>query len=297
MINLSPINHLLKSGLVLLMAGWATLSCDEKIRWDVDPEQKRIIVEGRITDELKQHDLLLRISNDFFDPENPSVVVGAQVSVTDGTNSYTYEEVSSGLYQSTEAFTGQVGITYELTIELEAPIGDQTRYTAVTTMQPNLTLDSLAVYRDELDDIFDEYDEDSTYFFSFFGLEPEGTGDHYLCELWRNGENYTDPINQVVIFEDDWIDGIEFEAFELFISADFDAQEEFQPGDQATLKIYAIEKQYFDFLNAFFAQEEGGDPFGFSSPPANVDGNISGTGLGYFYAASVVASSSEVGIE
>lgn len=272
----------------LLVLGSA---CDEKIPWDVDPEQRRIIVEGRITDELKQHEILLRISNDFFDPERPSIVEGAEITVSDGTNTYAFSDTGNGRYESVDAFAGQVGSTYDLNINLESPIGDRTNYTATTTMRANLTLDSLAVYKEEIDDVFGEYDEDSTYFFSFYGLEPEGTGDHYLCELWRNGENYTDPINLVVIFEDDFIDGIEFEEFELFISADFEDIDVFGPGDEATLRIYSIERQYYDFLNAFFEQEDAGDPFGFSSPPANVDGNISGTGLGYFYAASVAEAS------
>lgn len=270
--------------LVVLMA-----SCDERIPWDVDPEQRRIIVEGRITDELKQHEVTLRVSNDIFDPDRPAVVEGAELTVFDGTYTYTFEDLGSGRYQSREIFAGEIGRTYELTINLEQPIGELTNYTASSTMRPNLTLDSLSAAREELDDFFDEYDGDSTYFFRFFGQEPEGKGHHYLCELWRNGENYTDPINQVVIFEDDFIDGIEFEDFDIFIAADFD-QDDFEVGDEVVLRIYSIEKEYYDFLTAFFNQEDSGDPFGFSSPPANVDGNISGTGLGYFYAASMATA-------
>lgn len=266
-------------------------SCDERIPWDVDPEQRRIIVEGRITDELKQHEILLRVSNDFFDPENPSYVTGAEITVTDGSNTYSFAEDETGRYLSEETFAGEVGHTYELNIELATPIGDQARYTASSLMKRNLSLDSLSAPKEEIDELFTEESEDSTYYFRFFGQEPEGTGDHYLCELWRNDENYTDPIYNVVIFEDDFIDGIEFDDFDLFAAIDFDQEEAFGTGDVATLRIYSIEEQYYNFLIAFLNQEEGGDPFGFSSPPANVDGNISGTGLGYFYAASMASAS------
>lgn len=266
-------------------------SCDERIPWDVDPEQRRIIVEGRITDELKQHEILLRVSNDFFDPENPSYVTGAEITVTDGSNTYSFAEDETGRYLSQEIFAGEVGHTYELNIELATPIGDQTRYTASSLMKRNLSLDSLSAPKEKIDELFTEESEDSTYYFRFFGQEPEGTGDHYLCELWRNGENYTDPIYNVVIFEDDFIDGIEFDDFDLFAAIDFDQEEAFSKGDIATLRIYSIEARYYNFLIAFFNQEEGGDPFGFSSPPANVDGNISGTGLGYFYASSMTSAS------
>lgn len=281
----NSLRHFIASAMILL----SVASCDERIPWDVDPEQRRIIVEGRITDELKQHEVTLRVSNDIFDPNRPSVVEGAELTVFDGTYTYTFADLGNGRYQSREIFAGEVGRTYELNINLEQPIGELTNYTASSTMQANLTLDSLSAAREELDDFFNEYDGDSTYFFRFFGQEPEGKGDHYLCELWRNGENYTDPINQVVIFEDDFIDGIEFEDFDIFIAADFD-QDDFEAGDEVVLRIYSIEKQYYDFLTAFFNQEDSGDPFGFSSPPANVDGNISGTGLGYFYAASMATA-------
>ncbi len=279
----------IKAVALVLAAGLFCLSCDERIPWDVDPEQRRIIVEGRITDELKQHEVLLRVSNDFFDPENPSFVTGAEITVTDGSITYTFTEGENGRYISREIFAGEIGHTYELNIELANPIGNQTRYTASSFMKRNLSLDSLRATKEEIDELFTEETEDSTYYFRFFGQEPEGTGDHYLCELWRNGENYTNPINQIVIFEDDFIDGIAFEDFELFVALDFD-RNDFEEGDEVVLRIFSIEKQYFDFLNAFFSQEDTGDPFGFSSPPANVDGNISGTGLGYFYAASMTSA-------
>lgn len=271
--------------LVIITLWTAIVACEDTIEWEVDQSEVRLVVEGRITDEHAIHQIKLSQTSDYFNPNGPVGVSGAVLTVTNDTHSFDFIETDTkGLYESTEAFAGGVGETYLLTIDLLSPLNGSATYTAQSTMMVPMILDSIHVDYDADIDIFGEV-EDSLYFIRFFGKEPDESGNHFLFEVSRNGLLWSDTIDDVGFVSDDFINGIEFEDFEVY------ADEKFEIGDEITLSIYSIEKAYYDFLNEVNLEIDGTDPLGTSGPPANVKGNISNGGIGFFYASAVVSAS------
>ncbi len=273
----------LKSVLPLLLFV-SIIACEERIEWEVDSDQVRLVVEGRVTNEFMHHEVRLTTSSDYFDSRSPVQITGAQLTVTDGTSVFEYEELGDGLYRSIEAFAGEVGKTYTLEITIGPPLSIAGTYTASSTMMETMQMDTLYNLH-ELEEGFFGEEEDSVYQLLFEGEELEGEGDFYLFEIYRNGEIYTDSIDEVLLMSDEFIDGFNFEEFIIYSDTDLEA------GDSISVRLYAIEEAYYNFLNGLFSELEGSDPFGFSGPPANFVGNVSGGSLGYFYASSFHSAS------
>lgn len=269
---------------ILLTIGLlTTISCEDVIEWDVEEDETRLVVEGRITNELLRHQIILTETADFFNPDGPTPVTGAQVSVSDGSRTFDFIENESGVYQVDEPFAGVIGNTYTLNITLLSSLGGSTTFTASSDLSRTL----------HIDDVFGTIEEGDDFFLiGFNGLEPEGLGDYYLFELLREEELFTDSIDEVISVDDEFIDGIEFNDFIIF---DID-EEDLQLNDEITMKVYSIDEQYFDYLQAINLELEG-DPLGFNGPSANPNGNISSGALGYFYASAVVSGTSTLEVE
>ena len=250
-------------------------ACEEVIDWEVKEGQVRLVVEGSVTNELKNHTVTLSRTINYFDNPSNMRVSNANVSLTDGERIFMYEEVeNSGTYQSTMPFSAEVGKTYTLAITLQQEIGGYSSFEASTTMHRLVPFDSITVDY-EKEPGFDEM----LYVVNVYGTEPANTIDHYKALVYRNSNLLTEQVDEVLYFNDELVQGQTFDSFALY------STDEIMEGDEITLEVYAIEKGYFDFLNNMSSAKEGGDPFGMSGPLSNVFGNISNNALGYFYAA------------
>ncbi|MFT4849732.1 MAG: hypothetical protein ACI83B_002278 [Sediminicola sp.] len=90
------------------------VSCVEEIPIESDGFEKAIVIEGSITNELKQHQI--KLSQVFeIDSIGPNPLSGATVKVT-GTTEYFFEETEPGNYVSVDSFAAQTGINYQLYI-------------------------------------------------------------------------------------------------------------------------------------------------------------------------------------
>lgn len=100
--------------LVLLLAG-----CIDRIDVDTSTEPERLIVEGFITDEIKEHQIKLTKTIQFSNERN-TPVTGAQVSVisSDG-DTECFEETLIGTYTSCYDFQAKANVAYKLRIEWE----------------------------------------------------------------------------------------------------------------------------------------------------------------------------------
>ena len=255
-------------------------ACEETIDWELDESEARLVVEGRVTNETKRHSLTLTQSALFFDSNPPTPITNAEVTLAFDGQSMPYTHEGEGIYLSSVPFSGEVGTEYLLQINVPASSVVAGSYSASSTMMRPMTLDSLYGLYTLEEDLFGD-SEDSVHEMRFYAQELEGEGDFYFYEFERNHVLLYDSIDEVSFFEDTFLDGFEFEDFLL------DSFEETERGDTITLKMYAIEEQYYTFLEQVTSELEETDPFGLSSPPANVVGNISGDGLGYFYATAL----------
>lgn len=254
-------------------------SCEEQIDWEVEQSDAKLVVEARITTELLRHQVRLTKTADYFTKDQPQGVAGATVSISDGERTITLVETEEGVYEMAEAYAGEVGKTYTLNIELIAPIGEETSYTASSKIRKVMQLEDLKVFEESIEDFGEVFTE---YTLSFSGQEIENQVDYFFGEVIINNELVNEDIQDYIYFNDDLLDGTYFEEQDIWST-----EEELSPEDEIFLKLYSTEKGLEAYIEALQAEVNRDDILGFSGPPANVKGNISNNAIGYFYASDV----------
>jgi len=253
---------------ILYIAVFITLlitSCREKIDINLNNEEfSRMVVEGTITDENIQQTIKLTKTSDFIKPQPPIPASGAVVSVTDGTSTFLFSEVSPGIYKSNDILKGEVGKSYSLNIQYE-----DKEYTASSEMYPAFVADSLyALYEKEFE----------TYSLYINAQESPVPKQCYLVKTVKNGI-VNDTLENWSYFSDELVNGIYLYNFLIsFVEA--------VPGDSVGIIIYSISKDNLEFIkNAVQSQFE---PIPFiGSSPANIKGNISNGAMGFFQVSAV----------
>jgi len=152
-------------------------SCTEKIDFELNNEEfKRIVVEGLITDQEKRHLVKLSFTSSYYEDQEPEMVMGADVSISDGSSTWplTEDPVGSGYYYTEEGVSGTVGQDHTLTIEY----GGES-FTATDFMNPVAELQMIEIEKKE-EDLDPE--EDPYYVILAWTQETPGPGDFYR---WR----------------------------------------------------------------------------------------------------------------
>jgi len=110
--NILEINILLLGSLLFM------LSCSEKIEWDLKyQEEDLIVVEGKITNEQKKHEV--KLTRPVFEINTiPEPVTGAVVGIYDGLilHALTEDPIRPGIYLTAPDFAGEVNRGYQLRI-------------------------------------------------------------------------------------------------------------------------------------------------------------------------------------
>ena len=261
------------------------LSCQEKMVWHVKESERKLIVEGSLTDEFKKQQIRLSVSGDYCSENPPTAVHGASIKVFDGTQQIIFKERNDlqGFYESEFPVAGVPGRTYVLDVQLSSPVGKEDHYTALTSMGNKFDYESLELmYKEALDD---EEEKKVNYCLLFLsGKEAKSKGDYYYLRIFKNHQLLTDTVREFIQINDDTYDingrsGI-ISWYQLEDSINSEV-------DSLTIEINSVTKEYSSFLNELEESTVEPDPFGMAGPPANVKGNISGGALGYFIAASV----------
>ncbi|MBS3806223.1 MAG: DUF4249 domain-containing protein [Bacteroidales bacterium] len=253
---------------------------DEQIKWETNTAPGMLVVEGSLTNELKQHEVLLSRSADYFINKKTPAVSGANVRVISGPDTLLYREDPDreGLYLSENPVAGQPGRTYTLDIRLQDPINGQKHYQAREDMIRGMVLDTIhaAMYENPL------YAEQSPMdsmilYLSAYGEEPKDIRNYYAVNLYRNGKSVRDTIDELDILSDtEELEGRFVNHFFFF--------ESFTPGDTIGLELSTVSKSYRNYVEGIKEiANQSGNPFNLSGPPANAQGNIQGdNALGYF---------------
>ena len=268
----------MKNKNILFLITFLLFGCEEVIDWPVDSDEIRLIVEGRITNEEKSHRIMLTQTADYFNPADPVAVERAIVTVANGNEIIEFNEVAPGVYESSP-FAGEVGSTYDLLIVLASPLAGETDFAASSTLLGPARLDSMSARNIVEEDFGETFEYTSLAVWGEGNLEDENG---YLIEVYLNDELESDSIDEAVTFDDEFFSE-EFVAFELYAIEEPMAEE----NDSVTLIMHTVERAFIEFHDQLLTESEPRDPFGLSSPPANVSTNISGSALGYFYASSV----------
>jgi hypothetical protein len=90
------------------------ISCVEEIPLESEGFEELIVIEGTISDEVKQHQI--KLSKTFaLETNETNPVSGANIRVT-GNNEYVFEEAEPGIYVSRDSFAAEPGVDYKLNV-------------------------------------------------------------------------------------------------------------------------------------------------------------------------------------
>lgn len=261
--------------LLLLMAA----ACTEDIDVKLDTAYARLVVDGSIQADTGVFKTVLTSTSGYFSNTSAPKVVNASVSLTDGIHSWPMHESNpgeSGVYQTDSTFIGMTDKTYTLSIDLAEPIGESSHFEATSKLNHVTRLDSIqAVFHPE-------WGKDGIWSVRLWAQEPGDEENYYMFNLYKNGVLLTDTLNKKTVTEDRFVNGSYMNGVDVMYLNNHHSWESLKPGDVIILQMSAITKEYFNFVNQV-KQSGFSIPF-FSGPPANVQGNISNGGVGFFIA-------------
>lgn len=255
-----------------LAAVLLSTACEKTIVLDPGQTEELFVIEGLITNSLSKHQVKISMSQTFNAAGGALGVSEAIVSVTDDLGqSIEYNEIQPGVYRAKEAFAGEIGRTYTLTIDYE-----DRQFTATEQMTTVGTVDKLVSAVNE-EEAADPEDEGRFYDLLVFMTEPQETEDFYLFKFYRNGELENFEGDDVYVFDDVAIAG-QLEALPAPVF--------YAVGDVARTEVYSLSRRAFRFYNDL-ANNVANDGGLFSSQPANVSTNLEGGAIGYFQVSAI----------
>ncbi|HAF30593.1 MAG TPA: hypothetical protein DCG75_16250 [Bacteroidales bacterium] len=233
-------------------------ACTEPFDTELKSSYIRLVIQGSINNELKPHQVSLTKSADYFSNTPATRVTGAEVSISDGENTFDLHEVSAGLYE-TDTIAGETGKTYTLTI-----ISEGKTYTSSCYLNYCPPMDSInfGYYDLSAYDIID-----SSAYILLNALEPPTPNNFYMWNVYRNGILETDTINEVYFSDDMFING------HYMYNVEIGWVRKVEVADIITLEMLSITNEYYNYIYQILSVTDWNmGPFG--GPPANPNGNI-----------------------
>ena len=269
-----------KNNLYPILLLFAAASCTERIDVNLDETYTRLVVDGSITTDSSLSTVTLTKSSDYFYNKPSPKVTGAMVTIFDGTTSYLLSETvpGSGIYSSLDPLPGKAGKEYTLHVELADAISGYSSFDASSMLFPVVPIDSVTTTFNA------DLGKEGSWSINLYAQEPGNEVNYYMFNWFRNGVPMSDSIHKKIVMDDQLINGQYLTGIEIFNIDNTNGWETLKPGDTVTLQMSGITRSYLNFISQ--VQMVGFNlPF-FTGPPANVQGNISNGGSGYFTAYS-----------
>lgn len=271
-----------KAILYLLLLFITLTSCTERIDIELNDSYTRLVVDGAITTDTMAHTVRLSTTSSYYYNLPAPSVSGARVSITDGVMTYNLNEDSAGVYRTASNVFGVNGRTYTLKVQLASPVGGFTDYEASSTLNPIEELDSITLQFNE------DWSEDGIWEIKCYVLEPPSV-DFYRFLVSKNVQLLTDTLNEWFVTDDKFINGSYTSGLPVGYLDQGNPEEALVEGDTVQVEVNNIGKEYFDFITTAQIELFGSNPL-FSGPPANIVGNITNGGFGFFAAYSATRS-------
>lgn len=246
--------------LILSCISTIFFACEEVIDVDLEQGETLLVVDGKITNENKQHIIRLTTTAPYFDSNATPAVNGAVVTlnVYDANNilvdSDSLQEIGTSGNYATKTFSGNIDHKYVITIKAM-----NEEYQAESILRRIPPIDSITYKYKEAEGPFE-----AGYFIYYNGIEYEGLGDHYLFRVSRNGKEYSRP-NQLYFASDELVDGNYIGDLDM-------TPEPFELGDTIFVQSFSMNADQYKFYLELSTQVNNGGIF--ASPPANVRTNI-----------------------
>jgi hypothetical protein len=249
------------------------LSCSEKIEWDLNyQEENLIVVEAKITNELKQHEV--KLTRPLVEINGiPDPVSGAVVEINDGRMIHALTEDLSrpGVYLTASDFAGEVNRGYQLRIG-EGDI----RINAVAFMREVTPFQFMRPFLVQSDPpLYEGYISNSDDGSAIIRMELD----------WSHVPGYdtlSEEENHALIYH--------YTLNSLDVNRIFSPEREhvrFPPGTIIYREKESVSREYEEFLRGLLSETDwrGGV---FDVLPGNARTNLSEGAIGYFTAAEVI---------
>ena len=258
--------------IILLVASLLMFSCDEQVDWELKyQEEDLLVVEGKISSELKQHEV--KLTRPLYEMNGTvEPVRGAQVEIYDGRVLYSFSEdpEQAGIYRTDSLFAAVLNQYYQLRILYE-----DKRITAVTFMREVEPFQDMNVHRvQSAPPLLEAYISDSN--------EPSIV----RVELdWSQVQGYKllpDSATHAVIYHYT-LNGVDVN--KIFKPAQEHVR--FPPGTIVFREKESVNPWYGEFLRGILSETDwrGGM---FDVLPGNARTNMEGEAIGFFTAADVL---------
>ncbi|HEY8402442.1 MAG TPA: DUF4249 domain-containing protein [Cytophagaceae bacterium] len=246
-------------------------SCDEVIDFDLHEGQQRVMVEGLIVNDQPAVVKLSRTTSFYSSSPTPKIT-DATVIITDNTGAVdTLTHEGDGVYKG-DNIVGVFDRTYVLKV-----IDRGVEYTSQSKLPRINEIDSIVYeYRDR-----QGFFSDSGYYVTFYAKDPPGEKNYYLGKYYKNNGLITQN-NFFYLYSDELIEE------NTSIPVEFETV--YYKGDVAKMEFFSLTKEAYDFYLKMISNLNNDGGF-YSTPPANVKGNISNGALGLFQASGMVTAS------
>jgi hypothetical protein len=276
----------MRSFIKISLLALVVFSCEETTELDLRQTPSRIVIEGLVTDKPGYQSVTVSRSTDFYGSGQTPRVENAGVRVFDDsgleivfTHNPRNHPDSSGIYVPETAFTGEIGKTYTLRVEIDGEL-----YEATDKLMSVIPIDSLQfqVNEDERDD---PKETGKFHEILMFAREPQNEENYYLFKFYRNDSLKIYNPTDVYFAEDDLlaekIDGVPSPVY-------------YGPDDKARLEMYSLTRKgyvfYYDLSTIL--NNDGGGMFG--SIPAAPRTNLSNDALGFFQVSAVAEKETHI---
>lgn len=258
-------------------------ACEEEIYMELNEDQnRRIVVEGRITNEFKRHQIRITETSSYFRHEPAPVPENVQAYILEESTGMHYsltKSLDSASIFETDLMTGIVGDNYSLVIQK-----DDQQYMATSHLDSLLRIDSL-YYNYKLESFFGY--TFGSYYITISAFEPLPSGNFYKIDIYLNDTLITNRVDESVYVDDFMINGTFFDSLTIYgIPQEWITLET----NRIRVEAISISEKEFDFIIELMTETFGGNSI-FSGPPANISTNIINTsggidGVGFFGASA-----------
>jgi hypothetical protein len=269
---------------ILMFLSLCLFSCEEEVNIELNNSvNKRIVVEGRITNEFKQQKIRITETSSYFDSTQPPAITSAEVWITEKLSGKRYdlslESADSGMF-ATEKFSGITEETYTLHIHYN---GED--YESEALLHSVTPLDSLSyIYKYQS---FFGYAY-GTYNILMSAMDPPSLGDYYRFFVYYNDTLFNNKASYSIMQDDRFFNGYYMAEVDVF---DLPQEEVIKDTNTIRIDMISISEQEFNFLNDLMTETWGNGSI-FAGPAANIRSNIinksgGNNGLGLFGASAI----------
>lgn len=275
-LKITKVNLLALIGIFVtaFLPGILLQSCQEKIDWELEMENElRLVVEGKITNERKSHEVSLTLPVYEINGE-ARPVRDAEVWIWDGDTIFNLNEDPGrpGVYLTGSDVQGVVNKTYYLHIKI-----DQYEFLASTSMKAVTPIRKPTTYKVS--------DDPELYELAFTGSDEASM---IKLEMdWSHIPGYTDledQQNHAVIYGY-YFDRLSVDVNEMFSPAR--EQVRFPPGTRVIITKESLSDGYAEYLRGMLSETAWNGGL-FDVKPGDPVTNLSAGALGYFAASTVI---------